>query len=169
MSRVSAHGRWRATAFKVSWTTNRRAEPLALVMATLTLAFPAVCDHHFGVMLPVLTLMLPAWMTQQQGRWEPLTVLGVCYALIATILLRWPIISQRDRSIFCRATGSSQHRGAHAAASHLSAPADAAFMCHAKDVRKEEVRAGVSRVDEWREHLQQAAVLIARRFVRRLC
>jgi hypothetical protein len=53
-------------------------------MATLTLASPAVCDHHFGVMLPVLTLMLPAWMTQQQGRWEPLTVLGVCYALIAT-------------------------------------------------------------------------------------
>jgi hypothetical protein len=60
-----------------------RAEPLALVIATLTLASPVVWDHHYGVMLPIVALLVPRWFVPQKGRWGAAAVLTVSYLLIA--------------------------------------------------------------------------------------
>ncbi|MGJ7491279.1 glycosyltransferase family 87 protein [Variovorax sp. ZT4R33] len=75
-----------ASVFFTAGTTVGRAEPLALVVATLTLASPIVWDHHYGVMLPMLALVLPRWMALDRRHRGQTAVLTLSYLLIAVNL-----------------------------------------------------------------------------------
>ncbi|MDM0059223.1 glycosyltransferase family 87 protein [Variovorax fucosicus] len=75
-----------AAVFFTAGTTVGRAEPLALVVATLTLASPIVWDHHYAVMLPILALVFPRWLTFSERRWGQVAVLMLSYLLIAVNL-----------------------------------------------------------------------------------
>lgn len=72
--------------FFTAGTAVARVEPLALVVATLTLASPIVWEHHYGVMLPILALVFPTWLASRGRRWGALALLGTAYFLIATNL-----------------------------------------------------------------------------------